>query len=103
MFRRLPDLAKRKKIPFTFDGQPLSGLEGDTVAAALLANGIVQFRTHPESSNPRSAYCLKGACFDCLVIIDGIGSRQACMTPLCEHMAVETQRGARALSREKTE
>lgn len=103
MFRRLPDLAARKKIPFTFDGQPLQGQEGDSVAAALLANGISTFRTHPVSSAPRSAFCLKGACFDCLVVIDGVGNRQACMTPLTDDMVVETQTGPRAVARERTE
>jgi len=103
MFRRLPDLAERKAIPFTFDGQPLVGREGDSIAAALLANGITRFRTHPASAAPRSAYCLKGACFECLVVVDGIGNRQACMTPLAENMIVEALQGARALLRETAE
>lgn len=36
-----------------------------------------------------------GVCFDCLVVINGVGNRQACLTPLREGMAVETQHGLR--------
>jgi predicted molibdopterin-dependent oxidoreductase YjgC len=101
MFRRLPDLAD-KTIPFTLDGRPLSGRDGDSVAAAMLANGVGRFRTTPVSGAPRSAYCLMGVCFDCLVTIDGVGNRQACMTPLRADMVVETQQGARAADGEVT-
>jgi predicted molibdopterin-dependent oxidoreductase YjgC len=101
MFRRLPDLAE-KVIPFTLDGRALTGHEGDSVAAAMLANGVGRFRNTPVSHAPRSAYCLMGVCFDCLVTIDGVGNRQACMTPLQANMAVETQDGARPVNNEVT-
>lgn len=87
---RLPET-----IRFTFDGRPLSARGGDTVAAALLANGIVACRETPVSGAQRGPYCLMGVCFDCLVVIDGVGNRQACLTPLREGMAVETQHGPR--------
>jgi predicted molibdopterin-dependent oxidoreductase YjgC len=38
-----------------------------------------------------------GVCFECLVIVDGVGNRQACLTPLREGMVVKTQHGPRAL------
>jgi sarcosine oxidase subunit alpha len=38
-----------------------------------------------------------GVCFDCLVVIDGVGNRQSCLVPVREGMAVETQRGKREL------
>jgi sarcosine oxidase, subunit alpha len=31
---------QRRKVQFTFDGKPYEGLEGDSLAAALLANGV---------------------------------------------------------------
>jgi predicted molibdopterin-dependent oxidoreductase YjgC len=95
MFRRLSDLTEEKAIAFSFDGRPLLGRDGDTIAAALLANGIERFRSHPVSGEARSAYCLMGVCFECLVTVDGVGNRQACMTLLGENMVVETQHGAR--------
>ena len=35
-----PASPPRRKVGFSFDGKPYEGLEGDTLAAALLANGI---------------------------------------------------------------
>lgn len=35
-----PANAQRRKIQFTFDGKSYDGLEGDSLAAALLANGV---------------------------------------------------------------
>ena len=33
-------LASARRISFTFDGNRYEGLEGDTLASALLANGV---------------------------------------------------------------
>jgi sarcosine oxidase subunit alpha len=38
---------------------------------------------------------MMGVCFDCLVEIDGVGNRQACLAPLREGMAVARQDGKR--------
>jgi hypothetical protein len=43
---------------------------------------------------------MMGVCFDCLVTVDGVGNRQGCLTLVREGMAVETQRGARAVAQE---
>lgn len=94
MFRRLPD-AGGPPVAFTFDGLPLHGRAGDSVAAALLAAGHGTCRETPVSGAARGPYCLMGTCFECLVEIDGIASRQACMTPLCAGMRVARQRGRR--------
>jgi len=94
MFRRLPD-NQRAVVRLSFDGRALEARAGDSVAVALLANGIVQFRTTTVSDTPRGPYCLMGTCFDCLVNIDGVANRQACMVPVSEGMAVQTQQGRR--------
>ena len=95
MFRSMRDLAPAAALNFTFDGRALKGRAGDTVAAALLANGITTCRETPVSGAPRAPYCLMGVCFDCLVVIDGIGNRQGCLVPLTDGMAIETQHGRR--------
>ena len=93
MFRRLHDLAAAVRI--TVDGREIRAREGESVAAAMLAAGIESFRTTPVSGAARAPYCMMGACFDCLVTIDGAGSRQACLVPVREGMKVATQRGKR--------
>ncbi len=97
MFRRLPDAAQ-DMVRFTIDGRAATARRGDSVAVALLAAGIEACRTTPGRGSPRGPYCLMGVCFDCLVTIDGIGSRQGCLVPVAEGMRVETQHGARAFA-----
>lgn len=80
-------------LTFSFEGRSVIGTEGDTVAVALLAAGERVFRTTPVSGSGRGPFCMMGVCFDCLVEIDGISNRQACMTLVAEGMAVRTQQG----------
>lgn len=94
MFRRLPE-AEWPALPFTFEGQPVEGREGDSVASALLALGYAATRDTAVSGTPRGPYCMMGVCFDCLVTIDGVGNRQACLVPLRAGMDVCRQRGRR--------
>ena len=56
--------------------------------AALLLAGAVPSRANPVSGAPRAPYCMMGVCFECLVEIDGIPERQACMIAAAEGMRV---------------
>ena len=97
MFQRSqPDKAERT-VTLTIDGRSVTAREGDTVAAAMLAAGIPHCRTTPISGAPRAPYCMMGVCFDCLVVVDGIGSRQGCLVRVREGMIVELQSGKREL------
>lgn len=93
MLTRIKDEETAESLRFTFDGRELAGRAGDTLAAALLANGVVQCRESAVSGAPRGPFCLMGVCFECLVEIDGAANRQACLVPLAEGMAVRSQRG----------
>ncbi|MBL8835673.1 MAG: (2Fe-2S)-binding protein [Alphaproteobacteria bacterium] len=84
-------------LTITVDGQPVGAREGDSVAAALLAAGVVAMRSTPVSQSKRGPYCMMGVCFDCLMIIDGVPSRQACMVSVRDGMRIERQRGPRPL------
>ena len=97
MFKRLAESGQA--VALTVDGRPVTARAGDTVAAALLASGLSHCRTTPVSGAPRAPYCLMGVCFDCLVTIDGVGSRQACLVAVREGMRVETQLGKREAGR----
>ena len=97
MFKRLGEAASI--VAIEVDGKTVRARSGDTVAAALLSAGIDHCRTTPVTGAPRAPYCLMGVCFDCLVTIDGVGSRQACLVPVQEGMAVETQQGKREAGR----
>ena len=97
MFKRLAESGPT--LTLMVDGRAVTARAGDTVAATLLANGIDHCRTTPVSGAPRAPYCLMGVCFDCLVTIDGVGSRQACLVPARDGMTVETQLGKREAGR----
>lgn len=75
-FETLPE--GRAEVPVTFAGRDLMLPEGANLAAALLAAGITTFRHTPTSGAPRAPFCMMGACFDCLIEVDGV-TRQACM------------------------
>jgi predicted molibdopterin-dependent oxidoreductase YjgC len=97
MFKRLAEPGN--PVALTVDGKAVHASSGDTVASALLSAGIEHCRTTPVTGAPRAPYCLMGVCFDCLVTIDGVGSRQACLVPVREGMKVETQQGKREAGR----
>lgn len=83
-----------RKVTFTFEGRRVEAFENDTVASALLAAGEVVFRLTPVSGTARGPYCMMGACFECLVEIDGMPNRQACMIAVTEGIDVRRQQGA---------
>jgi predicted molibdopterin-dependent oxidoreductase YjgC len=99
-FRSLvpPDASPRGEptVRLHFDGRAMQAPAGCSVAAALLANGVSTFRTTPVSGAPRAPYCMMGACFDCLVEIDGQPNRQSCLVAVAEGMQVKTQAGLRS-------
>ena len=78
-----------KTMQFTFNGCAYLALEGETVAAALLASGIRTLRVHEEKGTPRGIYCNIGHCYECRVTINGISTVRACMTLVEEAMIVE--------------
>ena len=92
MFRRLHSDALQ--VTFEFDGEQVRAAADDNVAAALLAHGAMSFRSSVVSDSPRAPYCMIGACFECLVEIDGRPNRQACLTKVRDGMQVRRQRGA---------
>ncbi|MCA0241809.1 MAG: FAD-dependent oxidoreductase [Proteobacteria bacterium] len=71
--------ASGRPIRFWYDGEPVQALDGETLAAALAAAGIGPLR-HTRGGERRGLYCGMGACFDCLVTVDGQASQRACLT-----------------------
>jgi NADPH-dependent 2,4-dienoyl-CoA reductase/sulfur reductase-like enzyme/Fe-S-cluster-containing hydrogenase component 2 len=88
----LDQAVDRREIEFSFDGEPLRGLEGETIAAALFANGVTRFSEHRKAGAPQGIFCANGQCSQCTVIIDGM-PRKACVTSLSAGMNVRTMKG----------
>jgi len=85
-------------VTLRFGNHPITAPAGVSIAAALLLSGVGPFRSTPVTSAPRAPYCMMGVCFDCLVEVDGMPSRQACLIPIREGMIVRRQQGASSLA-----
>jgi predicted molibdopterin-dependent oxidoreductase YjgC len=81
-------------ITIFLDNEPIAARSGESIAACLLRAGAPRFRATPVSGSPRLPYCMIGHCFDCLVEIEGVGSRQACLALVANGMRVRVQNGA---------
>ena len=75
------------RMTILVDGEPVVAYEGESVAAALVADGRRALRTTPRRAEPRGMYCGIGLCFDCLVPVGGTLVR-ACRTPVRPGMRV---------------
>ena len=85
----LGTLETKEKITFIFNGKSYEGLADDTIASALLANGIRTLRKHEESGTPRGIYCNIGHCFECRVTVNNETNIRACLTPVTDGMVIE--------------
>ncbi len=75
-------------IEFTWQGKTLTGLAGETIAAALFANGIHVFGHHHKDGSPQGIFCANGQCSQCMVLA-GQKPVKACMEMLEPGMQVE--------------
>lgn len=91
-FQQRPEGALR----LTLDGATLRAHPGDSLAAAILSHSGGANRTTGRDS-PRTAFCMMGVCFDCLVEVNGQPNVQACMTQARDGMKVRRQLGLRKL------
>ncbi|QSB18088.1 (2Fe-2S)-binding protein [Pseudomonas sp. 15A4] len=91
LLRRLAE-RDRAVIPFTLDGQPASGLQGDTLLTAVLT-AEDSLRGSDFSGEPRAGFCLMGACQDCWVKLGDGRRARACSTLLEAGVCVSREPG----------
>lgn len=75
-------------ITFLFNGREIHAETGMTIGAALLKAGIRELRSTRFDQQPRGMFCAIGSCFDCVVTVDGVANRRACITPATAGMVV---------------
>jgi len=88
--------ASKREVSFSFDGAKMDGLEGETIAAALFANGVTKFSEHRRDGAPQGLFCANGQCSQCTVLVDGAPAK-ACVTLLRSGMAIATLKGVPSL------
>lgn len=79
-------------LPFSLDGAPCEGRQGDTLLTAILSLRE-QLRTSDFSGEPRAGFCQMGACQDCWVALESGERLRACATPLRAGMRLVTLGG----------
>lgn len=84
---------KGKQVTFSFDGKEMKGYEGESIAAALHAAGVMTHRYTAKQHKPRGVFCCIGRCTDCVMIVNGQPNVRTCIAPLEEGISVETQYG----------
>lgn len=86
MFRTIASTAPELEV--LLDGEPVSVPAGISVAAALIYLDCLPTRHSELSQTPRAPYCMMGACFECLLEIDGIVQR-ACQVTVAAGMQLQ--------------
>lgn len=89
----LGEFKKGREVEFTFDGKSMTGYEGEPIATALRAAGVMVHRHTKKHNEPRGVFCAIGRCTDCVMVVDGIPNVRTCVTPLVANMDVKTQYG----------
>ena len=84
---------KGELVKFTFDGKEIEGCEGEPIAAALKAAGVMVHRYTQKEHKPRGIFCAIGRCTDCVMVVNGEPNVRTCITPLAAGMDVRTQYG----------
>ena len=90
MLRRLQQ-SQDRVVTIWFEESPIQAQEGESVAAALLIDGVKYLRNAQVSGKPRMPYCWMGVCYECLLEIDGEQNQQSCLISVKDGMHVRRQ------------
>ncbi|MBU2628083.1 MAG: (2Fe-2S)-binding protein [Proteobacteria bacterium] len=92
-FNHLPTLKvdTTRKLAFIYKGKKYYGVEGDTVASALFANGVRIFGRSLKYHRPRGLYSLDGECSNTCMEVDGIPNVRCENTLLEDGMVIKEQ------------
>jgi len=80
-------------VEIEVDGEKIKAIEGEPIAAALIASGRHVFRYTKKFSEPRGVFCAIGRCTDCIMEVNGLPNVRTCVTPVEQGMKVRTLRG----------
>ena len=78
------------RISFTIDDAPAEAWEGESILVAVLSQRPA-LRALEFGGEPRSGFCLMGACQDCWVWIGWDRRARACTTKLAPGMRILTR------------
>src|SRR5450631_1637699 len=86
---------RSRRLRFSFDGERFTGLAGDTLASALLANGVHLMGRSFKYHRPRGVLTMGSEEPNALV---GVGAEESRFTPNLRATQVELYEGLKAVS-----
>jgi D-hydroxyproline dehydrogenase subunit gamma len=79
---------------FEVDGESVPAFAGETVAAAMMAEGWRGQRVTAGRKEGRGYYCGMGLCWDCMMWLEGEGGVRTCRLLAAPGMRLRVMRGA---------
>lgn len=80
---------EQQRITVNLNSTPVETAAGQSVGAVLMGQGTKAWRTTRHEGKPRGIFCGIGACYDCLITIDGQPNQRACMVEASDSMNIE--------------
>ena len=78
-----------KEIKIKFDGHEIKGIEGQSIAALLFSKGIRKLRK-AKNDEERGLFCGMGVCYECVVLVNGVSTKRACLEPAVDGIEVRS-------------
>ena len=90
-YHPIGDSNGRRSFNIFVNNRPVKVIEGETLAAALWANGFISLGHNPKTGSNRGLYCGIGHCYECRVTVDGMEDIRSCLVRTREGMRVSFQ------------
>lgn len=84
---------KQSEVTFYFEDRQLTARIGQTVAAALMRNGIRKFGVSRKMNQSRGLFCANGRCCSCFMTVNGQEHVRTCMTTIEKGMRIKRNLG----------
>lgn len=86
-----PIRSSATSVRISVDGKEYSGVNGQTIAAILIASGTLSWRATSSQSRPRGMFCGIGVCFDCIAEVNGLRDVRLCQREAVDGDIIQTQ------------
>lgn len=88
---RIKSVERKEKITIKVNGKEVPAFTGETLMAALIANGYKSLKKSAVLREKRGGLCGMGVCYECLVTVDGVKNLRACMQDVRPGMEIEIE------------
>ena len=99
----LGELLKEEKITIFFEGEAILARLGQTIASALIGNGVYNLGNSRNLVKPRGLFCSNGRCCSCYMTVNKIEHVRTCVTLVEEGMKIQRNTSDPDVRREPNE